>query len=79
MARTPVDGIYVMMKEVVDNSVDEFIMGVGKKIEIRRDGETIEVRDYGRGIPTRQGHRVCEPDQYRRQIQRRRLPVFGRT
>jgi len=48
---TPVDGIYVMMKEVVDNSVDEFIMGVGKKIEIHRDGQTIEVRDYGRGIP----------------------------
>jgi len=48
---TAVDGIYVMMKEVIDNSVDEFIMGVGKKIEIRREGPTIEVRDYGRGIP----------------------------
>lgn len=48
---TPVDGIYVMLKEVVDNSVDEFIMGVGKKIEIQRDGPTMEVRDYGRGIP----------------------------
>ncbi len=48
---TPIDGIYVMMKEVIDNSVDEFIMGVGKKIEIHRDGATIEVRDYGRGIP----------------------------
>ena len=47
----PVDGIYVMLKEVIDNSIDEFIMGVGKKIEIRRDGETVEVRDYGRGIP----------------------------
>ncbi len=48
---TPVDGIYVMMKEVIDNSIDEFIMGVGKKIEIARDGKTVEVRDYGRGIP----------------------------
>ena len=48
---TPVDGIYVMLKEVIDNSVDEFIMGVGKKIEIHRDGATAEVRDYGRGIP----------------------------
>jgi len=47
----PVDGIYVMLKEVIDNSIDEFIMGVGKKIEIRRDEATIEVRDYGRGIP----------------------------
>ena len=45
------DGIYVMMKEVVDNSIDEFIMGEGKKVEISRDGKTIEVRDYGRGIP----------------------------
>jgi len=48
---TPVDGIYVMLKEVIDNSVDEFIMGAGKKIEIHRDGATAEVRDYGRGIP----------------------------
>jgi topoisomerase-4 subunit B len=48
---TPVDGIYVMLKEVVDNSIDEFIMGAGKKIEISRDGKTIEVRDFGRGIP----------------------------
>ena len=45
------DGIYVMLKEVIDNSVDEFIMGVGKKIEIARDGERVSVRDYGRGIP----------------------------
>lgn len=47
----PVDGIYVMMKEVIDNSIDEFIMGEGKKIEITRDGQTVDVRDYGRGIP----------------------------
>lgn len=46
-----VDGIYVMLKEVIDNSVDEFIMGYGKRIEIKRDGDTISVRDYGRGIP----------------------------
>jgi len=48
---TPVDGIYVMLKEVIDNSIDEFIMGEGKKIEIARDDRTVEVRDYGRGIP----------------------------
>jgi topoisomerase-4 subunit B len=47
----PADGIYVLMKEVVDNSIDEFIMGVGKKIEITREGDTVAVRDYGRGIP----------------------------
>jgi topoisomerase-4 subunit B len=47
----PQDGIYVMLKEVVDNAIDEFIMGAGKRIEIRRDGDAIEVRDHGRGIP----------------------------
>src|SRR5262245_17614799 len=40
-----------MLKEVIDNSIDEFIMGAGRKIEIARDGASIEVRDYGRGIP----------------------------
>jgi len=47
----PLDGIYVMLKEVIDNSVDEFIMGEGNRIEITRDGDRISVRDYGRGIP----------------------------
>ncbi|MDJ0766475.1 MAG: DNA topoisomerase IV subunit B [Myxococcota bacterium] len=47
----PNDGIYVMLKEVIDNSVDEFIMGSGRKIDITREGPTVTVRDYGRGIP----------------------------
>ncbi len=47
----PVDGIYVLLKEVVDNSIDEFIMGVGKKVEISRQDDTVSIRDYGRGIP----------------------------
>jgi len=47
----PLDGIYVMLKEVIDNGVDEFIMGAGKRIEIAREGQTLSVRDYGRGIP----------------------------
>ena len=47
----PVDGIYILLKEVVDNSVDEYIMGAGRRIDIRRDGRTVTVRDYGRGIP----------------------------
>ncbi len=47
----PQDGIYVMLKEVVDNAIDEFIMGAGKRIELRRDGDAMEIRDYGRGIP----------------------------
>lgn len=45
------DGIYIMLKEVVDNSVDEFIMGNGKKVEIHLKDKTISVRDWGRGIP----------------------------
>lgn len=47
------DGIYILMKEVIDNSIDEFIMGNGKKIVIRFDSkeQKISVRDYGRGIP----------------------------
>jgi DNA gyrase/topoisomerase IV subunit B len=47
----PADGIYVMLKEVIDNSVDEFIMGHGRRIEISRTGDEVAVRDYGRGIP----------------------------
>lgn len=49
----PDDGIYVMLKEVVDNSVDEFIMRNGKKIEVNVDFDTgkVSIRDYGRGIP----------------------------
>jgi DNA gyrase/topoisomerase IV subunit B len=47
----PQDGIYVMLKEVIDNSIDEFIMGEGRKVEITRENETVSVRDYGRGIP----------------------------
>jgi topoisomerase-4 subunit B len=45
------DGIYVLLKEVMDNSIDEFMMGNGKKIEVRVSNELVTVRDYGRGIP----------------------------
>src|ERR1700728_605425 len=45
------DGIYVMLKEVIDNSVDEFIMRQGKKIIIDVDDKVVTVRDFGRGIP----------------------------
>lgn len=45
------DGIYVLLKEVLDNSVDEFMMGHGKKIEVSIDQDLVQVRDYGRGIP----------------------------
>ncbi len=45
------DGIYVLLKEVIDNSIDEFREGNGKKIEITLTDSTVKVRDYGRGIP----------------------------
>ena len=45
------DGIYVLLKETIDNSIDEFTMGHGKKIEIELNDRTLRVRDYGRGIP----------------------------
>lgn len=45
------DGIYVLVKEVVDNSIDEFRMKFGNRIEITLNGRTVSVRDYGRGIP----------------------------
>ena len=45
------DGIYILLKEVIDNSIDEFRMKAGKRIEIKLDEDKITVRDYGRGIP----------------------------
>jgi len=45
------DGIYILVKEVIDNSIDEFVMGSGKTIEVSIQGERVTVRDYGRGIP----------------------------
>tara|TARA_Y100000814_G_scaffold113652_1_gene80667 strand:- start:61 stop:879 length:819 start_codon:yes stop_codon:yes gene_type:complete len=45
------DGIYILIKEILDNSIDEHIMGYGKKIDISHDDNVIKVRDYGRGIP----------------------------
>lgn len=45
------DGIYVLLKEVVDNSIDEFVMGAGKTIDITVNENKVSVRDYGRGIP----------------------------
>ena len=45
------DGIYVLLKEVIDNCIDEFVMGHGRKIEITIEDNMVEVRDFGRGIP----------------------------
>ena len=45
------DGVYVLIKEVIDNCIDEHTMGYGKHVDVKIDGKTITVRDYGRGIP----------------------------
>lgn len=48
---SPDDGIYVLVKEVIDNCIDEFAMGYGRTIEVSIEGKTVTIRDYGRGIP----------------------------
>ena len=48
---SPDDGIYVLLKEVIDNCIDEHTMGHGKHVDVKIDGKIITVRDYGRGIP----------------------------
>ena len=45
------DGIYVLLKEVLDNSIDEYMMGYGKSIEVKIEEGTVDVRDFGRGVP----------------------------
>ncbi len=49
----PDDGIYILLKEIIDNSIDEFIMGAGRRIDINvnKETNTVEIRDFGRGIP----------------------------
>ncbi len=47
----PDDGIYILFKEVIDNSIDEFIMGCGKRIRVRQGNGFLSIRDFGRGIP----------------------------
>ena len=48
---SPDDGIYVMLKEVIDNCIDEHTMGYGKHVDVNIDGKTLTIRDFGRGIP----------------------------
>ena len=45
------DGVYILIKEVLDNCIDEFVMGHGKKVDVIIEGTRVEVRDYGRGVP----------------------------
>ena len=68
----PDDGIYVMLKEVIDNSIDEFIMHNGEEDcdrAQREERDSLGPR-LGTGDPFGQSDRVCQPDQYRREVQR---------
>jgi len=48
---SPDDGVYILLKEIIDNCIDEYVMGHGKKIELNIEDGIVSVRDYGRGIP----------------------------
>ena len=48
---SPDDGIYILLKEIIDNCIDEYVMGAGKSIDISIKDQNVTVRDYGRGIP----------------------------
>lgn len=48
---SPDDGIYILLKEVIDNSIDEYVMGHGRQIDVVIEDGTVKIRDYGRGIP----------------------------
>ena len=52
----PDEALYVLIKEVVDNSIDEFIMGAGRRIDITIEDKVVSVRDYGRGIQIGRAH-----------------------
>src|SRR5215510_10974239 len=45
------DGCYILLKEVIDNAIDEYIMGFGREVHVNIDGNSVSVRDFGRGIP----------------------------
>jgi len=53
---SPDDGIYVLVKEIIDNAIDEFVMGNGKKVEVIIEDKLVTIRDYGRGMPLGKVH-----------------------
>ncbi len=66
----PDEALYVLIKEVVDNSIDEFIMGAGRQIDITLADNVVTVRDYGRGIPPQVARGGRLGDEHRRQVRR---------
>ena len=68
MAAVWMMGVYVLIKEVIDNCIDEHTMGYGKQVDVTIEQKTVTIRDFGRGIPLRKGGRCRQQNQYRRQI-----------
>ena len=66
---SPDDGIYVLLKEVIDNCVDEFVMGEGKIIDIVINDDFVSVRDFGRGIPIG-NYFKWDPNEHTKMIQK---------
>jgi topoisomerase IV subunit B len=62
------DGIYLLIKEVLDNAVDEYMMGFGKTIEIEINEKEVTIRDYGRGVPLGKLVDVASKDEYGCQV-----------
>jgi topoisomerase-4 subunit B len=58
------DGIYILIKEVIDNSIDEYVMGFGREIIVTTKEGEVQIRDYGRGIPLGESGGLCFEDQY---------------
>ena len=72
------DGCYILLKEVIDNAIDEYIMGYGKEVQHRHRGHGGERARFRARHPPGQGGGLRLQDQHRRQVQRRRLPVQRR-
>ena len=73
------DGCYILLKEVIDNAIDEYIMGFGKEVEITIDGTRVSRARSRARHSARQGRGLRLHHQYRREIQRRRVPVQRRS
>ena len=73
------DGVYVLLKEVMDNAVDEYMMGNGKKIDVSITGKEVRVRDYGRGIPLGKAARCCFQNEHRGKIRFKSFQKISRT
>ena len=71
---SPDEGLYMLIKEVADNSLDEFTMGHGKRIEIELDDTEVTVRDYGRGIPLGKVKECVSKITYRGKVRLECLP-----